>query len=436
MRVYNIVIENVEKKNQKFNVILSRDLNLSYIADDLRLSQVITNLLSNAVKFTPEGGKITLTVEQVKQNDNINTLRFTVSDTGIGMTEEQVARLFNAFEQADGGVSRKYGGTGLGLAISKNIVEKMDGRIWVESEQGAGSSFIFEVNLERTAHQDTVIFDGIRPEDIKMLIVEFETDVRKQFKNIVENFGINADLAACAEDALALVDNATRGYDIVFLDYDMPETNGMEFINQLSSKIDKNTVVIITTYSEWSQIEKALSANNITHFITKPIFPSSVLDTINEVVGNKLKSFNIKTDTTPDVPDFSGVKVILAEDVEINREIFIALLEETHISVDVAENGLIAVEKFKADPDKYDLIVMDIQMPEMDGFQAARTIRALDMPKAKTIPIVAMTANAFKEDVEKCLESGMNDHLAKPIDEKAVISMIAHYLKIDDTDKG
>ena len=316
MKVCNIVNENMAKKNQKFSVAFGNDMNLHYLADDLRLSQVITNLLSNAVKFTPDGGSITMSVEKAGQSGNMDTLRFSVADTGIGMTGEQVSKLFNAFEQADGSVSRKYGGTGLGLAISKNIVEKMGGRIWAESEPGNGSVFAFEVNLERAPVQDTAAVNGMR----------------------------------------------------------------------------------------------------------------SVLDIINETAG---RSFEKREEavTTAKLPDLSGVHILLAEDVEINREIFLTLLEETHIQVDSAENGLYALEKFKADPDKYDLIIMDIQMPEMDGFQATKAIRAMagDIPKASVIPIIAMTANAFKEDIERCIESGMNDHLAKPIDVKAVIEKIIRY---------
>jgi len=299
MKVSHIIIDNIEKKNQKFNVNMAKDLEMDYIADDLRLSQVITNLLSNAVKFTPEKGEITLAVEKTGSKDNFNILRFSVTDTGIGMTEEQIARLFNAFEQADGSISRKFGGTGLGLAISKNIVEKMGGRIWVESKEGAGSSFIFEVNLERASVRE----------------------------------------------------------------------------------------------------------------------------------GTSRKPPEIKADKAVEIPDLSGVKILLAEDMEINREIFMALLEETHITIDIAVNGSIAVSKFRQNPDKYDLIIMDVQMPEMDGYEATRTIRAMDTPKAKNIPIIAMTANAFREDVDRCLEAGMNDHLAKPIDEKSVMEKIVKYSK-------
>jgi len=434
MKVCNIVIDMIEEKDQKLDVILGKNLHLSYVADDLRLSQVLTNLLSNAVKFTPNGGTISLTVDDTGCEGNRNNLRFSVSDTGIGMTEEQMSRLFNVFEQADISVTRRYGGTGLGLAISRNIVEKMGGRIWAESEHGVGSTFIFEVNLECASHQSTVIFGGIRPEDIRLLVVEPDDDVRKRFLSIIESFGIRTALASNAEEALAVLDAANdtgRTYDIVFLDFDMLSESGIDFSSRLYSSVDKNTVIIITTYLEWQRIEKIANESNITRYITKPLFPSSVLDAINDVIGGSRKSLDIKSDTIKEVPDLSDISIILAEDVPINQEIFQALLGETHIAIDVADNGAIAVEMFKEDPDKYDLIIMDVQMPEMDGFLATKTIRALDIPKAKTIPIIAMTANAFKEDIERCLDSGMNDHLAKPIDEDAVVRKIMFYSGLD-----
>ena len=430
MKVAGIVLDNMEKKDQRFNVVLSKDLHLSYIADDLRLSQVLTNLLSNAVKFTPDNGSVTLTVEEVEQFEHANMLRFSIADTGIGMTEEQISRLFNAFEQADGGISRKYGGTGLGLAISKSIVEKMNGRIWVESEPGVGSTFIFDVKLERAANRDVITFDGLHPEDIKLLVVESDDVVRRHFISITDSFGIGADPAANTDEALALMQEARyydRMYDIIFLDYDLPGINGVDFANSLNRLIDNNTVIIITTYLEWHNVEKLAFDSNITHFIAKPLFPSSILNAINETIGSTLKKHVIKPDDVSETPDLSGVRILLTEDVDINREIFIALLEETGVSIDIAENGLIAVSKFTENPDKYDVIIMDVQMPEMDGYEATRAIRQSDLPHAKTIPIIAMTANAFKEDIDRCLKSGMNDHLAKPIDEKAVIAKIVQY---------
>ena len=432
MKICNIFIDNVEEKNQKFNVNISENLELNYNGDELRLSQVITNLMSNAIKFTPESGKITLSAEKAGQEGNINTLRFSVADNGIGMTGEQIERLFNAFEQADGSISRKFGGTGLGLVISKSIIEKMGGSIWVESKPAAGSTFFFDVKLERAPRQDTIVFDGLSPEDLRLLVVENDEDILKRFLSITESFGMATVSARDASGAINLVEEAQRvkrPYDIIFIAYDMPDMNGLDIAKQLGGIIDKNTVIIITTFLEWRQIEKEASQNNITRYISKPVFPSSVLDAINEVVGTTIKELDIKTKTTKMDTDLSDIRLLLAEDVAINREIFIMLMEGTSISIDSAENGLIALEMFKENPDKYDLIIMDIQMPEMDGYQATRAIRAMDIPKAKTIPIIAMTANAFKEDVERCLESGMNDHLAKPINEQAVIEKIIYYTK-------
>ena len=432
MKICNLIIDKTEQKSQKLDIVLGKNMGMRYIGDELRLSQVIANLMSNAVKFTPERGKITLTVDETRKDGNDRVLRFTVSDTGIGMTEEQKGRLFQSFQQADGSISRRFGGTGLGLAISKNIVEKMGGSIWVDSKPGSGTCFTFEVKLEHSDQQDTtVIFDGIRPADLKVLVVDGDDETRAHFKSITDSFGIFTEEADTGRIAIYLTDMAKetgKPYDVIFLDYDMPDMDGIELARDISAKIDKNTVIIMTTFLTWNKIENEAKNVGVSRFIPKPIFPSSILDAINEVIGKTVKSLNMKTDQEKELPDFSNVHLLLAEDVDINREIFIALLENTKINIDTAENGLVTVQKFKDDPDKYDFIIMDVQMPEMDGHEATEAIRALDIPKAKTIPIIAMTANVFKEDIDRCIESGMNDHLAKPINENEVIKKISFYL--------
>ncbi len=303
-KVCGIISDKVNEKNIEFNVDFENaNIDSCYMGDELRLSQVILNLLSNALKFTPNNGKIMLKVKKTGDDEKRSILMFSVTDTGIGMTDEQIERLFNPFEQADNSTSKYYGGTGLGLAISKNIIEKMNSRIRVDSSMGEGSSFIFEVKLEKC--------------------------------------------------------------------------NSAESSRILSQNIELNE---------------------------KP-----------------------KEDNKPKESDFSNISALLADDIDINREIVTRLLQSTKINIDQAKNGLEAVKMFEANPEKYNLIIMDIQMPEMDGYEATRTIRALDVPNAKTIPIIAMTANAFKEDIEKCLESGMNDHLAKPIDRDAMIERIKQY---------
>jgi signal transduction histidine kinase/CheY-like chemotaxis protein len=432
MKVCTIVIDTIEKKNQHFNMILSKDLDLNYMADDLRLSQVLTNLLSNAVKFTPEGGDITLRVDKVGQRSGKNVVRFSIADSGIGMSKEQKEKLFNAFEQADGSISRKFGSTGLGLAISKSIIDKMNGRIWVESTEGIGSVFSFEVSLERVSHQNRAVLEGISIEDIKMLVVEPDDDIRTRFTEIIKSFGMHTDVAAHAGEAMAFVQAARDAgmcYDLLFLEYDILANMSLDAIEQLKKKIDTDSVVVITSFVEWHILEKRLLQEGITRFVAKPLFPSSLLDAIHEVVGRALMPADTKMHAARKEHDLSDLHIILAEDIEINREIFLALFEPTGLVVDIAENGAIAVDKFKQDPQKYDLIIMDIQMPEMDGFEATRTIRTMDIPWAKNIPIIAMTANAFKEDIERCLEAGMNDHLPKPIDEKSVLEKIVHYAR-------
>ena len=433
MKVCNLIVDKTEQKSQKLVVNLGKNMRMHYLGDELRISQVITNLLSNAVKFTPEKGTVTITVEEIQKENDYSVLRFTISDTGIGITEEQIDKLFVSFEQADGSISRRFGGTGLGLAISKSIIEKMNGRIWVESVANKGSVFTFEIKLERSLRQsETVIFDGITPSDLKLLIVDGDKDIRRHFLDVVGNFGTHAEEAESGTRAIYLVKTAREAqkpYDVVFLDYNLPDMDGIETANKLGEMIDKNTVIVMTSFLEWNKIEKLADGVGVHRFISKPLFPSSILDAINEIVGNTIKNLKIETVMEEKAPDFSDATLLLAEDVEINREIFIALLEDTNINIDVAENGRIAVNKFKENPDRYNIIIMDVQMPEMDGCEATRMIRALDIPKAKQIPIIAMTANAFKEDVAMCISCGMNDHLAKPIDVEAVTRKLIFYLR-------
>ena len=432
IRVCNLIIEKIELKNIKFDIVLGTNMRMNYIGDELRLSQVVTNLMSNSVKFTPDDGRIELSVDEVQKDNDYGILRFTVKDSGIGMTEEQMGRLFNAFEQAESSTSRKFGGTGLGLAISKNIVEKMNGRIWVESEIGKGSAFIFEVKLKRPAQQDsTVIFRNIQPKDVNLLVLDGDRDERIYFKSITDSFGVNTDEADNADRAVGLVKlakAAQKPYDVIFVDWSQSEKDGVDVIRRLTELIDKNTVIVVmASFLKWNKIEKDVNKMGVNRFISKPFFPSIILNLVSEVIGETAKAIDVKSEHTSDVPDFSNVMMLFAEDVEINREIFIALLEETKLNIDIAENGMVAFQKFKENPDKYDIVIMDVQMPEMDGYEATRSIRSLDVARAKAIPIIAMTANVFKEDIDKCIASGMNDHLAKPIDIKAVNEKISLY---------
>lgn len=431
MKISNIIIDKTEAKRQCFSVVFQPGMHLHYSGDEMRLSQVITNLLSNAIKFTPEDGSITVSLETVKSSGDLCVLRVSVQDTGIGMTGEQIGKLFKSFSQADGSITRRFGGTGLGLTISKSIVEKMNGRIWVESETEKGSIFAFEVELAKTEMQETTqLYDGIVPSGIRLLIIDSNADIRNQFTGVVRSLGMTADEADSGKAGLDTVKQAFArqgAYDVIFLDCHLPDIRSEDMIRKLGAIIDKNTAVVMTTFAELTGIERTVRAHGLSHFILKPLFPSSILDTINEVIGNVEKDTYMGAVSDVPVINFAGINILLAEDLEINRTIFITLMEETGAVIDTAVNGLEAVQMFEAEPDKYNMILMDVQMPEMSGIEATRAIRASGSPRAKTIPIIAMTANAFKEDIINCLDCGMNDHLPKPIDIDEVFKKIDYY---------
>ncbi|MDR2574472.1 MAG: response regulator [Desulfovibrio sp.] len=427
IKVCGLITEKIEQKDITLDVVMNPSLPVRYVGDELRFSQVITNLMSNAVKFTPQGGKITLTVEEAEKKSLSSILRFSVADTGIGMTEEQTSRLFNAFEQADTSISRRFGGTGLGLAISKNIVEKMGGSIAVTSTPGKGAVFTVTVDLEH-APSATDTSPPLPPGRLTVLAVTSDKTVQNHFAALPAFFGMDVAEAGSGEEAVALTRaafKAGRPYDVIFLDDDLPDMNGMEAAKRLHNKIDKDHVVIIASFTRWNKIDAAARAMGIRRFVSKPLFSSVILEAARQVADGR--GTVGQGEIAQDLPDFSRLSLLLAEDVDINREIFMSLLEKTRIRIDVAENGHEAVEKFSAAPEAYDIIIMDVQMPAMDGYEATRTIRALGADRARTIPIVAMTANVFKEDIEKCLACGMNDHLAKPLDEGMLIEKIRRY---------
>jgi signal transduction histidine kinase/CheY-like chemotaxis protein/iron only hydrogenase large subunit-like protein len=421
IKVCNIITEKTDKKDQALRVITAPDMHLSYLGDELRLFQVLTNLLSNAVKFTPEGGKITVQAGILAEEGDYDRLSFSVSDTGIGMNAEQMERLFMPFQQADKNITQRFGGTGLGLAISKSIVEKMNGRIWVESEIGTGSVFLFEVCLIR---QDESPRDRKGyPEGLRLLLLEDDCEVRRQFLQIADACGITTAAAEDGKEAAAMIEeNNARStpFDAVFV-------SGLPAAEQLSSLAGEGRIVLLCSFLEWSRIEERAAGSGIHRFLTKPIFPSGLLEAIERLTGSsEEKTESLRSE---ELPDFSGLRLLLAEDIEINQEIFKAILEDTGIVIDTASNGAEAVRQFKEQSGNYDIIIMDVQMPEMNGLEATRAIRALGTLRSTSIPILAMTANVFKEDIEKCLAAGMNDHLRKPVDEKALIEKITFFAK-------
>ena len=425
-RVVDVINFRVDEKHQKLLVRIDPDIPGTLIGDDQRLAQVISNLLTNAVKFTPDEGVIQLEAKLSSEKNGVCTLLITISDNGIGISPDQQKRLFNAFTQAETSTTRKYGGTGLGLVISKSIVEMMDGAIWVDSEIGKGAVFSFTVCLSRgKGEQKRLLNPGMNIENKRMLAVDDDPDILEFFSETAKLLGIVCDTAASGEDALSLI-NGSGAYNLYFVDWNMPGINGIEFANIINKERDENTLIIMISATDWGAIQEDANKAGIKKFLPKPLFMSAIADCVNECFGMTADDggggggeFTV---------NFDGRHILLAEDVEINREIVLALLESVNLYIDCAVNGAEAVEMFLANPEKYDMIFMDLQMPEMDGYIATKNIRASGAPNANDIPIVAMTANVFKEDVYKCIEAGMNDHIGKPIDFDELINKIQKYL--------
>ena len=423
-KVVNVINFRVEEKHQTLHVSIDSNIPHRLFGDDQRLSQVLTNLLSNAVKFTSEEGVIRLETHFIGEENGVVTLRFEVNDNGIGISKEQQKLLFSSFQQADNSTSRRFGGTGLGLAISKRIVEMMSGSIWIESEPGVGSTFLFTVQLSHGKGDLASMLDpGVNWSNIRIIAVDDDKEICDFFTETAAGFGINCETASCAEDVLKML-NQNITHDIYFIDWKMPGLNGIDLAKEIKSNGGKSVVTIISS-TAWSVIADEAQAAGVDRFLSKPLFSSDIADCINECVGIGPYS----EDLHKRAPDkFTGRCLLLAEDVDINREIVIALLEPTEIEIDCAMNGAETLKLFRENPERYDIIFMDVQMPEMDGLEATRRIRELDIPQAKTVPIIAMTANVFKEDVENCLAAGMNEHIGKPLDFDEVLVKLRTYI--------
>jgi len=433
-RVINIISFRSDEKKQKLSVNIDKSIPRILVGDDQRLAQVITNLMSNAVKFTPEEGSVKLETRFLDRDEDEYTIQITVKDSGIGITPEQQEKLFKSFQQADIGTSRKFGGTGLGLAISKRIVEMMGGKISVESEIDKGSSFIFSFKAKRGAKKTQSLSEiGVNWNNVTIMAVDDDKEILDYFKEIMKGFGSNCDTALSAQEALTLI--AFNGmYDIYFVDWKMPGMDGISLAKEIKAKAasPEHTIVIMISAAEWSSIADEAKLAGVDKFLSKPLFPSSIADAITEAIGiNKQKEEN----NADQNEIFKGHKILLAEDVEINREIVAALVEPTLLEVDYAENGEKAVIMYENSSDKYDLILMDLQMPVMDGFEATKKIREIELNRREHggmesahIPIIAMTANVFREDIDKCLEAGMNGHIGKPLDIIEFINLLRKYL--------
>lgn len=420
-----------EEKGLKFNTVIEGMTEELYIGDSLRLRQILLNILSNALKFTPSGGRIQFTIRQMSRGDKDAWLRFTVSDTGIGMSKVFQKHLFESFEQENPNISIKYGGTGLGLAICKNLVTLMGGSINVHSIEGVGSEFCVDVKLGLTEESyRRKNFDILKLRDLKTLIVDDDIVTCEHASLIMSDLGLQAEYVTSGASAVLEIEKGIREmkpYDIVLVDLKMPDMDGIQTAKAIRRLVGAETLVVVMTAYEWKEIEADARRAGVDFFITKPLFRSELVDLFEKI--NDFSEAVYEPETAKGEIQFAGERILLVEDNELNLEVAASLLEMKGLTIESACNGLQALEKFCSTPvGYYDAVLMDIRMPVMDGLEAARNIRLFDKSDAQTIPIIAMTANAFDEDVEKSHAAGMNAHLAKPIDPEKLFAVLQEFI--------
>lgn len=415
-------------KGLAFEIVISGFKDELLLGDSMRVNQILLNLLSNAIKFTPKGGSVRLEIRMLRSASDKIWLRFIVKDSGIGMKKEFLEHLYEPFEQADNGIARKYGGTGLGMAITKNLVAIMDGTIEVESQEGAGTTFMVDLPFGVSKVDKKTAADM---EEMRVLVVDDDNDTCEHAAVLLKGMGVNVDWALNGFEAIEKVRSACeddgRCYDVCFIDWCMPELDGIETARRMRRYVDPDVLIIIISAYDWSGIEEQAKAAGVNAFIAKPFFASNLYNTLLTV--SRKPELGFSAVGNKETYDFGGKKVLLVEDNELNMEIASELLKFVNLQVEHAENGKIAVDIFRNSKEKeYALIFMDIQMPLMNGYDAARCIRSSEHPAAGTIPIIAMTANAFTDDVQAAFDAGMNGHLAKPIDVEALYKTIARYI--------
>ena len=411
----------IKEKNLEFTFHINRFEKEYLYADQLRLNQIYINLLSNAIKYTEPGGKVNVTMkEEASLKDGCIRLTYIVADTGIGMSKEFLANLYQPFSRQTDSRVNSIQGTGLGLAITKQMVDLMGGTIECESEQGKGTTFTVILDIPVASNQRA----DMKFENMDVLLVDDDEILIETATDTLKSLGSNVECSRSGLDAIEKIKHRKeegKQYKVILLDLKMPDIDGVETIRRIRNDVDKNVPILLMSAYSWDDIEDKAKEVGVSGFISKPLFRSTLYDKINEILGTEVTS----SEPENDYSDLAGLNILIAEDNDINWEIISTLLDMYGITTERAENGRIAVEKMKeAKEGSYTLIFMDIQMPEMNGLDATRTIRKLNDPWASSIPIIAMTADAFSENITECLNAGMNGHIAKPIDIKLVIKEI------------
>ncbi len=430
----DLIVLNKQQAEAKNHEMVVHILNVSHeevIGDSLRLQQIFTNLVSNAIKYTPDGGKIRITLsEKPSGNPNMGCFEFIVKDNGVGMSKEYLPHIFDAFTRAENAMLSPVQGTGLGMAIARNIARMMDGDITVESTLGEGSTFTVLFYL-KLVNKDNVPYEDFV--GLKVLVVDDDPVIRESACLLLSELGMQGEGAASCGEALEHVEalhQKGEDYFIVLTDWKMPGMDGVTTTRELRKKLGKNVPIIIISAYDWSAIEAEALRAGADGFLGKPLFKSRLVHLFEQRLGIKTEKAETGLKEMTMQADFSGNRVLLAEDNEINAEIATEILGMAGLSVEWAHNGKEAVHKMETSaPGYYDCIFMDIQMPVMNGLDAARAIRALPHPDARIIPIFAMTANAFTEDVQDALKAGMNEHIAKPLNVDRLLVVLSNYLK-------
>lgn len=423
--IVNIVQPQVKEKQQRFEVFI-HDISAEEVyCDSVRLNQVLLNLLSNAVKFTPRGGFVSVSLyeEASPRGENYVRMHLKVRDTGIGMSSQFIEKIFDSFSREDDKRVNKTEGTGLGMAITKYIVDAMEGSIEVESEPGRGTEFHVTLELEKAELQEEMILP-----DWKMLLVDDDEELCRSALASLRSIGIQSDRALDGRTAISMVEERHRkrdDYQIILLDWQLPDIDGIETARRIRQRMGEEVPILLISAYDWSEIEEEAKQAGVTGFISKPLFRSTLFYGIKRYTG---ESAQIPEQSPNYRTDFQGARILVAEDNDLNWEIAFELLSQLGLELEWAENGQICLERFAQAPvGYYAAILMDIRMPVMTGYEAAKAIRALDREDSR-IPIIAMTADAFYEDVQRCLESGMNAHIAKPIDVKEVARLLERYI--------
>lgn len=423
----SIVQPQIREKAQHFDIFIQEIETEEVYCDSVRLNQILINLLSNAVKFTPEGGRVNVYLNQETLPDKEGYIRchFRVKDTGIGMTKEFQDKIFDTFSREESSLVSKTEGTGLGMAITKYIVDMMGGSISIESEQGKGSEFHVILDLEKAEVSEA---DMVLP-PWKMLVVDNNKELCLSAVEALKKIGVDPDWTMSGREALRMIEqHHGRGddYQIVLLDWKMPDMDGLTTTREIRKIVGEEIPILIISAYDWSDIEEEALEAGAHGFISKPLFKSNLYVGLTRYMENSPVEAEEKA---KEESAFTGMRILLAEDNELNWEIAEDILTEAGFEVDWAENGKLCVEQFEhSKPGTYDAILMDIRMPVMMGYEAAEKIRQLDRPDAG-LPIFAMTADAFSEDIQKSRESGMNEHIAKPIDVDRLMMLLKKYLK-------